>query len=84
LEEEKQMGDGVIIRRSHAKKCFVCGRNLEDLKRKNDDGTVTLCAQRHMGDPGKYERLCLECNEKENEKAREIWEEHLLELGVKQ
>jgi hypothetical protein len=78
------MGDGGRITYSRAKKCFVCGRTLEDAKHVKDDGTVVLCVSHEMGVVGKYERLCWDCSEQENEKAKKRREEHLLESGVKQ
>jgi hypothetical protein len=54
------MGEGSRVRYSRASKCFVCRKPFEGCK--NNDGTITLFYYRRMGDPGKYERLCVKCN----------------------
>jgi hypothetical protein len=73
------MGEGRPIRRSHAKKCFVCHRNLEDMARKNDDGWIELCVLRSMGDPFKEERLCFECSKKIEDEEKAAWDKYVKE-----
>jgi hypothetical protein len=79
------MGNGSnIIRHSHAKKCFVCGKYFEGNEHKNDNGTVTPFIYVHMGDPSKYERLCYECNEENTRMKRLEWEKHVAEVLKRQ
>lgn len=55
------MREGGKLKYSRAKRCFVCRRNIADVRREDDAGTVTIF-YRQVESPDKYERLCCECS----------------------
>jgi hypothetical protein len=55
------MVKGRKVKYSRAKRCFVCRRNIADVRREDDPGTVVIY-YRHVKSPYKYERLCCECS----------------------